>query len=1338
MSNKVFHFSNSGISSGQRFYLKDDVSGIFVRNLKIDSNFPVVASNLVYNTGDQNISGAKNFYTRPTVNGTGVLLIGEASNVTLPDTIVYTTGNQTIGGFKNFPNGITSIDEENNAATTLAPYVISIFDGDQNTLTLDVYGLRSSNEALTIKTEDSERIYLATSNQNRLTITPDGNIGIGTELPSEALEVNGNIKASNASFNYRPTVNGTGVLLSGEAINFTLRNNIVYTTGNQSISGIKTFYSNVMLDSGWNLAASQFIDSITLKGIRYDEFLAVDGTYSRLSGLKNSFFINYVGGDGAFNRIDYIKPSWASQTGWALYCEDTNADPRGYDYFFINYSKTFDDVWIPGPFGAEGAVTENKTWRVQNYNGEPFAKLSEISGFYTKANPSGFITSKNVVYTTGNQTISGTKTFDIFPIVSGNKLITGIDLSSYATNANLFVTGSNLDNKINTLSGVSVLTFGDQSIYGNKTFLNNISISGSGIFNALDLNNVDVLSLSGVDINIKNGNVSLTNRPTVNGTGVLLSGEAANITLPQTIVYTTGAQTISGIKTFFDSGIFSNAGVSPVPLSNNPLSIVGSGNNYLQVNIQNRATGTTATADLVITANNGTDSSYYIDLGINNSGYNDPNFSNGGAYDGYLFVNGGSLDIGTQTTGTNIEFHIGGTTLDKTIARITSSGLNIVSGNLSISGNSVATSANLFTTGSVLDNKINALSGYVSGISLGGLLPSTIVYTTGDQLISGNKTFLNNVNISGTGNFNNVKVSNIDKLFLSGIDIVVTGNSSINLYNPVYISGKAILTGVNLSSYATNANLFATGSRLDSKINSLSGVSVLTFGDQNVFGNKSFISNIFLDKDIIISGNIRASGTSYFNDNLNVANNLNVGGIINNPTLVLTKGKQIVSGEKTFANNMSINAYTGNGYDTSNLDLKLNIGGDINENAGIQIDAYGTNPSQILMRRARGIPTGLSGVLKDDVLFNLQARGYVSGLNAYSTNSRAAIRLIAAEDWVGGAGYNGQGTYILFRSTNIGSTTAIDKVIIGSSGINVLNGNIYISGNPVVDTASDQVISGRKTFTNSGVFSLSGAAPLSLPNNPLSIVGSANSYLQLNIQNRTTGTDASADLVITANNGTDSSNYINLGINNSGYSNSNFTNGTGYDGYLFIDGGDLDIGTRTPGKVIEFHAGGTTQDKTIARIDSSGINIISGTYRLNNVPYNTFTINFLSSNANLAIGQNYISNVGAGYSATVTERLVPMIDACTARKASISLLNAGAGNNIVGITGLFINTSSIPPQTGIINASISALAGSNQYTFTGAFATPININAGDNVACSLNSNNTAINVRTFAAIYCYN
>ena len=91
------------------------------------------------------------------------------------------------------------------------------------------------------------------------------------------------------------------------------------------------------------------------------------------------------------------------------------------------------------------------------------------------------------------------------------------------------------------ISGVTlnetVLLTGNQNISGIKTFLDGI-----------DLNNIDNLNLSGVDITITSGIVSLTNRPTVNGTGILLSGEAAK--LPTTIVYTTGDQTIAGIKAF--------------------------------------------------------------------------------------------------------------------------------------------------------------------------------------------------------------------------------------------------------------------------------------------------------------------------------------------------------------------------------------------------------------------------------------------------------------------------------------------------------------------------------------------------------------------------------------------------------------------------------------------------------------------------------------------------------------------------------------------------------------------------------------------------------------------
>lgn len=119
----------------------------------------------------------------------------------------------------------------------------------------------------------------------------------------------------------------------------------------------------------------------------------------------------------------------------------------------------------------------------------------------------GNILANNLVYNTGNQTISGVKTFASRPTVNG----TGVLLSGEASAI--------------VLPNTLVYTTGDQTISGIKTFANNLIVSGSGIFNALDLNNIDVLSLSGIDVNIISGGVSLTNRPTVNGTGVLLQGQ---------------------------------------------------------------------------------------------------------------------------------------------------------------------------------------------------------------------------------------------------------------------------------------------------------------------------------------------------------------------------------------------------------------------------------------------------------------------------------------------------------------------------------------------------------------------------------------------------------------------------------------------------------------------------------------------------------------------------------------------------------------------------------------------------------------------------------------------
>lgn len=321
--------------------------------------------------------------------------------------------------------------------------------------------------------------------------------------------------------------------------------------------------------------------------------------------------------------------------------------------------------------------------------------------------------------------------------------------------------------------------------------------------------------------------------------------------------------------------------------------------------------------------------------------------------------------------------------------------------------------------------------------------------------------------------------------------------------------------------------------------------------------------------------------------------------------LVYNTGDQIISGAKTFAKGTSLSSGS------------LSISGDSIENynlifskssretatfsiIGFQKSLGSINPANVITSQPHNFRAGDSVVISDIRTISCGS-SLLNGTYTISNITSPTTFQYLVPGNESSALSSPTFLSLLTTCSNAPTATALSYFSKSSSlGSDIsLNSNNIISNSPfiapnLVYNTGNQTISGAKTFFNSGVFSLSGASTISLQNNPLSIVGSGNTYIQLNIQNRATGTDASADLVITANNGTDNSNYINLGINNSGYNNAGFTNGTGFDGYLFIDGGDLDIGTRTAGKIIEFHAGGTTQDKTIARINSSGLAIVSG------------------------------------------------------------------------------------------------------------------------------------------------
>jgi hypothetical protein len=160
--------------------------------------------------------------------------------------------------------------------------------------------------------------------------------------------------------------------------------------------------------------------------------------------------------------------------------------------------------------------------------------------------------------------------------------------------------------------------------------------------------------------------------------------------------------------------------------------------------------------------------------------------------------------------------------------------------------------------------------------------------------------------------------------------------------------------------------------------------------------------------------------------------------------------------------------------------------------------------------------------------------------------------------------------------------------------------------------------------------------------------GNTNSYAQLNIQNTNAGTGASSDVVATSDNGNETINYIDMGINSSANTNTFFGNAD--DAYLYNNGQNLLIGTSTAGKSLVFlTAGGTQATNERMRIDGAG-NVGIGT----NAPSANF----------------HVASPGSA-SATIAQFLTPALSSTNATylKLGKSLSNGDQADIVYNWTG---------------------------------------------------------------------
>lgn len=143
------------------------------------------------------------------------------------------------------------------------------------------------------------------------------------------------------------------------------------------------------------------------------------------------------------------------------------------------------------------------------------------------------------------------------------------------------------------------------------------------------------------------------------------------------------------------------------------MQITGNVDSYLQTSLQNLSTDTSASGDIVVTADNGSDSTYYIDMGIDGSNYSDPAFFGDVSTknDGYLYVAGydatgpstgnvGNLILGS--TNGLVKTFVGNIAQANVVTTASESGFTVNKGAFVVAANSAPAAANSTgTTGTI-------------------------------------------------------------------------------------------------------------------------------------------------------------------------------------------------------------------------------------------------------------------------------------------------------------------------------------------------------------------------------------------------------------------------------------------------------------------------------------------------------------------------------------------------------------------------------------------------------------------------------------------------------------